>query len=107
MTSRIRNLALAAGLVVTLCGSAFAGKNTAPKNVAVGTITSIDANHVVINQKVNGTDQSVTYMLNGSTHKTGTLAAGTRVRVRYRTENNQNIATAVRVRTGRKHKKAA
>jgi hypothetical protein len=106
MTSKIRNLALAAGLVVTLCGSAFAGKNT-PKNVAVGTITSIDTNHVVINQKVNGTDQAVTYMLNGSTHKTGTLAAGTRVRVQYRTEDNQNIATTVRVRTGKKHKKAA
>jgi hypothetical protein len=105
MTSKIRNLALTAGLVATLCGSAFAGKNPTPKNVAVGKITSIDANHVVINEKVNGTDQAVTYLLNGSTHKTGTLAAGTRVRVQFRTENNQNIATAVRVRT-RKHKKA-
>ena len=55
MTSKIRNLVVAAGLVVTLCGSAFASKST-PKNVAVGTISSIDANHVVINQNVNGTD---------------------------------------------------
>jgi hypothetical protein len=114
MKSKVRVLALVAALVVGLSGSAFAAQTqkssaatqkspvatekSAVKHVAVGTITSIDNNQVVINEKVNGKEQPMTFKLDSSTKKTGNLATGSTVRIQYRTENNQNIATAVHER---------
>jgi hypothetical protein len=46
-------LAIVAGIAVALSVSAFA-KESGAKHVAVGTITSIDANQVVITEKVKG-----------------------------------------------------
>jgi hypothetical protein len=105
MRSRVKVLALVAALVVALCGSAFAAQKGAAKHVAVGTITSIDNNQVVINEKVNGKEQPMTFKLNSSTKKTGNLATGSTVRIEYRTENNQNVATAITER-GAKSAKA-
>jgi hypothetical protein len=100
MISKIRNVALIAGLVAALSCSAFAAKKSVPAaHVAVGTITSIDANQVVVNEKVKGKDQAMSFKLDSSTQKTGKLANGTPVTIQYRTENNQNIATAVRERS--------
>jgi hypothetical protein len=63
---------------------------------AIGTITSIDADKLVLNQKVNGKTEDVTIMLNSDTKKTGDLKTGDRVSVRWRDENNQKMAASVR-----------
>jgi len=62
----------------------------------IGTITSIDADKLVLNQKVNGKTEDVTIMLNSDTKKTGDLKTGDRVSVRWRDENNQKMAASVR-----------
>jgi hypothetical protein len=98
MRSKVRILALVAALVVALSGSAFAAHKGGGKQVAVGTVTSIDNNQVVINEKVKGKEQPMTFKLNSSTKRSGNLATGSTARIRYRTENNQNIATAIHER---------
>ncbi len=63
-----------------------------------GTITSIDANQLVITKKVR------------QTQRNGNLPAGTRVSVQYREQNGEKIAAAVRevtVKNARKPAKAA
>src|SRR5215813_9898537 len=97
MKLKIVTLALAA-LLVTFSGSAFAGKASGAKHVAVGTVTSVDANQIVINEKVKGKDQPMTFQLDSATQKSGNVAAGSTVTIQYRTENNKNIATTVRER---------
>ena len=98
MRFKVRTLALVAGLIVALSGSGFAARKSGGAHVAVGTITSIDNNQVVINEKVKGKEQPMTFKLDSSTKKSGNLANGTAVRIHYRTENNQNVATAIRER---------
>ena len=98
MKFRVRTLALVAGLIVALSGTGFAAKKSADAHVAVGTITSIDNNQVVINEKVKGKEQPITFKVDSSTKKSGNLTTGTAVRVHYRTENHQNVATAIRER---------
>src|SRR5207244_12120418 len=61
-----------------------------------GTITSIDANAVVITKKVRGKAEQERFTLNSQTQRNGNLAAGTRVSVQYREQNGQKIAAAVR-----------
>ena len=61
-----------------------------------GTITSIQANQLVISRTVRGKAAQLTFVLNPQTERTGTLIAGARVSVQYREANNQNIAAAVR-----------
>ena len=95
MKFRVRTLALVAGLIVALSGTGFAAKKSADAHVAVGTITSIDNNQVVINEKVQGKEQPMTFKVDSSTKKSGNLTTGTPVRIHYRSENNQNIATAI------------
>jgi hypothetical protein len=97
MKLKIVTLAVAA-LLVTFSGSAFAGKASGAKHVAVGTVTSVDANQIVINEKVKGKDQPMTFQLDSATQKSGNVAAGSTVTIQYRTENNKNIATTVRER---------
>ena len=63
---------------------------------ATGTITSIDADKLVLNQKVNGKAEDVTIMLNSDTKKTGNLKSGDRVSVQWRDENSQKMATSVK-----------
>jgi len=99
MTSKLRTFGFIAGLVVTLSITAFAGKKNSGKHLAVGTITSIDANQVVVNEKVKGKDQPMTFRLDPSTQRSGNLQNGTLVTIQYRTEGNQNIATSIRERT--------
>src|SRR5215813_2898284 len=87
------------GLMVVFSGSAFAkGKSASGKHVAVGTVTSIDGNQIVINEKVKGKDQPMTFQLDSKTQKSGNVAAGSTVTIQYRNENNKNIATTVRER---------
>src|SRR5262245_47584096 len=63
---------------------------------ATGTITSIDADKLVLNHKVNGKTEDVTIILNSDTKKTGDLKTGDRVSVQWRDENNQKMATSIR-----------
>jgi hypothetical protein len=61
-----------------------------------GTITSIEANQLVITKKVRGKAKPVSFMINSETQRFGNLVAGTRVSVQYRELDHQNIAAAVR-----------
>ena len=49
----------------------------------------------MINEKVKGKEQPMTFKLDSSTKKSGNLTTGAPVRIHYRSENNQNIATAI------------
>jgi len=60
-----------------------------------GTITSIQANQIVITRTVRGKAGQITFTLTPQTQRSGNLVAGTRVSVQYREVNNQNIAAAV------------
>ena len=99
MRSKVRLLAFIALLVAGVSGSAFAAKKHVSKHMATGTIASIDANQVVVNEKVKGKETPMSFRLDSTTQKTGKLANGTPVTIEYRTDNKQNIATAVRERT--------
>jgi hypothetical protein len=92
--------AFVAGLVVTLSVSAFAGKKEGSKHLAVGTITSINSNQVVVSEKVKGKDQPMTFKMDSSTQKSGNLQNGALVTIQYVSQNNENVATAVRERAG-------
>jgi hypothetical protein len=61
-----------------------------------GTITSIDANQLVISKKVRGKAQQVTFAINSQTQRDGNLVTGSRVSIQYREADHQNIAAAVR-----------
>ena|SRR2546422_238149 len=98
MRSKVRNLFLLGALTVAISGSVFAAKKGGSKHVVSGTITSIDSNQIVISEKVKGKEQPMTFNLDSSTQRSGSLKTGTTVTIQYRTENNQNVATAVRER---------
>ena len=108
MTSNFRRLGFVACLIAALSVSAFAGKKSSGKHLAVGTITSINADEVVLKEKVKGKEQPMTFKLNSSTQKSGELKDGAYVTVEYHAENNQNVANSVRERSsGAPEKKSA
>src|SRR5215813_898158 len=49
-----------------------------------GTITSIDANQLIISKKVRGKAQQVTFAINSQTQRDGNLVTGSRVSIQYR-----------------------
>ena len=61
-----------------------------------GTITSIEANQMVITRKVRGKAEQVTFAINSQTQRSGNLVPGARVSVQYREADHQNVAAAVR-----------
>jgi hypothetical protein len=61
-----------------------------------GVVKSVDASSLVITGS-GAKAKELTFVLNSATVKTGTLAVGATVQVRYKTEAKQNIATAVSV----------
>ena len=70
---------------------------TAPaSHSTTGTVKSVDGTSLVIT-KPSGTPKEMSFVLNDSTQKKGTIATGAAVQVRYKTEGKQNIATAVTV----------
>lgn len=73
-------------------------KATADMHSTSGVVKSIDATHLVIT-KPTGTVKELSFVLNSATQRTGDLAAGATVDVRYKAEGKQNIATAVTVHT--------
>src|SRR5215471_7017320 len=61
-----------------------------------GTITSIEANQMVITKKVRGKAKPVSFTIDSQTQRFGNLVVGTRVSVQYREFDHQNFAAAVR-----------
>ncbi len=118
-----QRLALPVVLAVTLCAAIVNGQhsNASQNPPAVppaktiqpathftqGTITSIDANQMVITRNVRGKADQANFTLDSQTQRNGTLAAGTRVSVQYRELNGQKIAAAVRELTAKNARKPA
>lgn len=103
----MRQMMMALALLGALSTAAYAqapaaakpkAKATATKaasHSASGTIKAVDANSLTVART--GKDKSdLTVMLNSSTQKDGNMAVGSKVSVRYKEENGQNIATAVK-----------
>lgn len=100
MLFKIKTAALVAGLAVMLAmpGTGFAS-NIAKRHVAVGTISSIDNSRVVIEERVKGKEQPMTFMLQSSTKEVGNMTPGSRVSVHYRYRNHERVATSIHQRT--------
>lgn len=81
--------------------SATARKTTAAAPAAVathatkGTITSMDATSLVVTHSASGKSKPMTFVLDDSTQRKGSLAIGSKVEVRYRAEGKSNVAMAV------------
>lgn len=114
MNTRSLILALTSGLLLTVSsGMALANaqksstpaptKHESPKpqskalktSVSRGTITSIDANRLVLSHKNKGKPEELTFTLGSETSRKGDMAAGTQVTVHYRTQNNEHMATSI------------
>src|SRR5438309_2082636 len=107
MKFNFQRLASIAGLAVALCAVGVNGQhsksnsnppanpqaktNQPATHFTQGTITSIDASQMVITRKVRSKAKQASFTLNSQTQRNGSLAAGTRVSVRYREENGQMI----------------
>jgi hypothetical protein len=106
-------MALLAGLTVTLCAVVVAGQKstkTIPNPPASpqaktsqpathftqGTITSIEANRMVLTRKIRGKTEQTAFVMDSQTQRSGNLAAGAHVSIQYREAGNQKIAAAVR-----------
>ena len=114
---------LIAGMSLPLCAAAPTGQhpiaNSNPPadpqaktsqpatHFTQGTITSIDANQMVITKNVRGKANQANFTLDSQTQRNGTLAAGTRVSVQYRELNGQKIAAAVRELTAKNARRPA
>lgn len=59
-----------------------------------GTVKSMDDNTLVIT-RTSGNHADMTFTLNDSTHREGTIANGSTVSVRYRDDGKMHVATAV------------
>jgi Domain of unknown function (DUF5666) len=67
-------------------------------HATTGIVKSIDATSVVVSKPGNkDPKKDMTFQITASTEKKGDLAVGSPVQVRYKTENGQNVATAVSV----------
>ncbi len=64
-------------------------------HATTGVVKSIDDNTLVIGRAKH--NQDMTFQLNSTTEKSGDIKVGSTVGVRYHTEAQQNIATAVTV----------
>jgi hypothetical protein len=68
-------------------------------HVASGTVVSADESKLVLSHKVKGKTQEMSFSLSADTQKTGDLKAGAKATVHYRTENGENVATAVNAKS--------
>jgi hypothetical protein len=108
---QLARLASIAGLTVTLCAMVAAGQKSTKENPPAspqaktsqpathftqGTITSIEANRMVITRKIRGKTEQTAFVMDSQTQRSGNLAAGARVSIQYREAGNQKIAAAVR-----------
>lgn len=102
--------ALFAGALSIVPGAAFAAsQSTAPKtppatakqpsatpvmHAMKGTVKSID-DHTLVLTGSGGNHAEMTFALNGSTRREGTIATGTPVSVRYHDDGKTHVATAI------------
>jgi len=106
----LRSTAIAVAWLTVLPAVAFAtpaaqtthSKSTAPKtkhaatHAMKGVIKTVDDKTLVVAQKP-GSGHEMTFVIDPSTEKVGTMNVGSTVDVRYRTEAKRHIATAVTV----------
>jgi hypothetical protein len=116
MITRNQILAVAAGLLLATTGGIAQQTTTAPGTgqtkaatkakapaakmaTMTGTIKSADVNKLVISHVDTKTKKATdeTFVLSGSTTKTGDLTAGAKATVNYKSENGQNMASSVKV----------
>ena len=77
--SKFKTFGAVALFIVMLSVSGFAGQkhtgssHTGSNHTAVGTIASMSDNQLVVNEKVKGKEQPVTFKLDSSTQKSGNL----------------------------------
>jgi len=114
---------LIAGIAATLYAAALNGQHSEAKSnppavpqaktiqpathFTQGTITSIDANQLVITKKVRRKAKQESFTLDSQTQRNGNLPAGTRVSVQYREQSGEKIAAAVREITEKNARKPA
>ncbi len=113
-----RTAALVLGALITLSGAGFAATVTqsgsakaSTKKVAAaptmavhatsGVVKSIDDNKLVITKSA-GKGPETTFTVNTSTTKEGSIAAGSKVDVRYHNDGKTKVATAVSVHEAKK-----
>ena len=82
--------------------SAHSKSSSAPKakheatHAMKGVVKTVDDKTLVVSQKP-GSGHEMTFVLDPSTEKVGTMSVGSTVDVRYRTEAKRHIATAITV----------
>jgi hypothetical protein len=74
--------------------------NIAATHATSGVVKTIDASTLVIT-RTSKAHREMTFVLNTSTHREGTIAVGTPVSVRYREDGKTYVATAVSVQQPR------
>jgi len=94
----------ASGFAATPAAQAKAGakesKRSTANHATMGTVKSIDANNLVITRS--GKDAGdMAFQLKASTRRSGTVAVGTMVSVRYQEEGSNNVATAITVQAAK------
>jgi hypothetical protein len=105
MMSKFKTFGAVALFIVMLSVSGFAGQkhtgssHTGSNHTAVGTIASMSDNQLVVNEKVKGKEQPVTFKLDSSTQKSGNLHQGTLVTVQYHSDKSEKVASSVRERS--------
>jgi hypothetical protein len=77
-----------------------AAKSTMATHSTTGTVKSIDSNTLVIS-KPGKKGGDMTFTVNGSTQKDGTVSVGSNVTVRYQNEGKTMVATAISERAGK------
>ena len=89
-------------MALFLAGSAVAA--TAKHNAGAthylrmsGTVVSSSSSQLVLSSNIKGKTEQETFVINPQTKTEGSLATGERVMVRYKNENNQKVATMIRV----------
>ncbi len=98
--------ALATGLMLLMAMAAFAqgtkAKTSSAKKApaaktmqAKGTVVSADSSTLVINHKVSGKEQQMTFALDSATKTEGSLVKDAVVTVHYTSEGGTNKATSV------------
>jgi hypothetical protein len=80
----------------TSAAGKHASKPVAATHSTRGVVKSLDDKMLVIT-RTGGNHAEMTFALNASTHRDGTISAGSAVSVRYREEGKTKVATAIRV----------
>ena len=110
----LRSTAIAVAWLTFLPAAAMAApsaqtthsKSSAPKakheatHAMKGVVKTVDDKTLVVSQKP-GSGHEMTFVIDPSTERTGTMSVGSTVDVRYRTEAKRHIATAVTVVDGK------